>query len=179
MAQRAVESVMKALLIIASAIFATAAMAADVPKPTTDFINKVAVSNKFEIDTSELALKYGKGEDVKQFAQQMITDHKKAGEDFKAALQKANITPPSDSLDVTHAAKYAKLRVFTTENSFDSSYLKEQLAAHEDAVAAFKDYAANGPTAEVKDFASKTLPTLEHHLQMVKDLSSKKGNSNS
>jgi putative membrane protein len=152
---------------------ATAAFAADVPPATKTFTDKVAVSNKFEIDTSELALKYGKSADVKAFAQKMINDHQKAGADFKAALAQASIEPPADSLDVAHTAKYAKLRLFTTEKGFDAAYVDEQLKAHEDAVATFKDYAANGPTAAVKSFAEKTLPTLEHHLEMAKSLKSK------
>jgi putative membrane protein len=153
--------------------FATAAMAADVPAPTKTFIDKAAVANKYEIDTSELALKYGKAADVKAFAQQMIDDHKKVGDDFKAALAEAKIEPPADSLDVAHTAKYAKLRLFTTEKGFDHAYVNAQLKAHEDAVATFKDYSTNGPTPAIKAFAAKTLPTLEHHLEMVKSLHAK------
>jgi hypothetical protein len=37
----------------------------------------------------------------------------------------------------------------------------------------FTDHAANDPTPAIKDFAAKTLPKLEHHLAMVKDLSGK------
>jgi putative membrane protein len=147
--------------------------AADTPKQTTDFVSKVAVSNQFEIDTSQLALKYAKGSDVKTFAQQMIDDHTKADQELKAALTQAQITPPAEGLDLAHKAKYAKLRVFTTENGFDASYISEQLEAHKEAVALFKEYASNGETPAVKDFATKTLPTLEHHLAMVEQLSSK------
>ena len=161
------------LIALCVCLFATAAVAADVPSATKTFIDKVAVSNKFEIDTSELALKYGKSADVKAFAQQMIDDHKKAGADFKTSLAQANIEPPANSLDVSHTAKYAKLRLFTTEKGFDSAYVDAQLQAHEDAVATFKDYAANGPTPALKSFAEKTLPILEHHLEMVKTLRSK------
>ena len=165
--------VMQRLIALCACLFATAALAADVPSATKAFIDKVAVSNKFEIDTSELALKYGKSADVKTFAQQMIDDHRKAGEDFNASLAQAKIVPPTDLLDVSHTAKYAKLRLFTTEKGFDSAYINDQLQAHEDAVVTFKDYAANGPTPELKSFAEKTLPTLEHHLEMVKSLASK------
>ena len=164
---------MHRLLALCACFMATAALAAEVPPATKTFNDKVAVSNKFEIDTSELALKYSKSADVKAFAQQMIDDHRKAGADFKAALAQANIEPPADSLDVSHTAKYAKLRLFTTEKGFDSSYVDEQLKAHEDAVATFKDYAANGPTPALKSFAEKTLPTLEHHLEMAKSLKPK------
>jgi putative membrane protein len=159
-------------LAVAALVMILPAMA-DTPKQTSDFVNKVAVANQFEIDTSQLALKYAKGSEVKTFAQQMIDDHTKAGQEFKAALAQAQITPPTEGLDIAHKAKYAKLRVFTTENGFDASYISTQLEAHKEAVALFKDYAANGETAAVKEFATKTLPTLEHHLAMVEQLSSK------
>jgi putative membrane protein len=161
------------LIPILAVLFATAAVAADIPTETKTFIDKAAVANKYEIDTSQLALKYALSADVKAFAQQMITDHQKVGQDFKAALAEANIEAPSDTLDVTHTAKYAKLRLFTTEKGFDSAYVDAQLAAHQDAVATFKGYAANGQTSALKSFASKTLPMLEHHLQMVQDLRNK------
>lgn len=161
---------MRSLLIVLSLFFALPVFADDVPPATKTFIDKVAVANKFEIDTSQLALKYGQAADVKSFAQQMITDHTKAGQDFRAALAEAKIEPPSDSLDVTHTAKYAKLRVFTTEKGFDTAYVDEQLSAHQEAVALFKDYSANGPTPALKAFAAKTLPVLEHHLMMVESL---------
>jgi Domain of unknown function (DUF4142) len=59
----------------------------DVPPETQKFVSNVAVANKFEIDTSNLALKYAKSPDVKNFAQQMVTDHTAAAKDFKAALE--------------------------------------------------------------------------------------------
>jgi putative membrane protein len=160
--------------VLVVALISLPAIAAENPPPATqEFIDKAAVSNKFEIDTSQLALEYGKGDDVKKFAKEMVDDHTKVGEEFKATLKAADITPPADSLDLTHQAKYAKLRVFTTEDGFDSSYVAQQLAAHEEAVQLFKDHAANDPTPAIKDFAAKTLPKLEHHLEMVKELSAK------
>jgi len=165
---------MKGFIAALIALASVPALAAEkVPEATQDFIDKAAVANRFEIDTSQLALKYSKRADVESLAKQMIDDHSKIGEEFKATLTAVNITPPSDSLDLTHGAKYAKLRVFTTEKGFDGSYISEQLTAHEDAVKLFGDYAKNGPTPEVKAFAAKTLPQLEHHLAMVKELNGK------
>jgi putative membrane protein len=167
------EAPMRALATILALLVSVPALAAEVPPETQKFVSNVAVANKFEIDTSNLALKYAKSPDVKNFAQQMVNDHTAVAKDFKAALEQAKIPPPPDALDLTHEAKYAKLRLFTTESGFDASYMNEQLKAHEDTVAKFKEYAANGPTPEVKDFAAKTLPTLEHHLSMAKDLNEK------
>jgi putative membrane protein len=164
---------MKMFVALVALVICTPALAADVPAQTTKFIDTVAVANKFEIDTSQLALKYGKGADVKKFAQQMIDDHTKAGEAFHGAVKEAGIEQPKDALDLSHQATYTRLRVFTTENGFDGSYISAQLDAHKDAVALVRDYAANGPTPAVKAFAEKTLPTLEHHLAMVQELNGK------
>ena len=38
----------------------------------------------------------------------------------------------------------AKLSLFTNEAGFDAAYVKDNVAAHEDTVATFKDFAANG-----------------------------------
>lgn len=160
-------------LISAALLFAVAGVAFGAPLDTQGFVSKVAVANKYEIDTGELGIKYAKDAAVKSFAQTMVDDHTKAGEEFKAAVREAKIDPPGDTLDVTHTAKYAKLRVFTTEAGFDAAYIKDGVAAHEDTVATFKDFAANGEDGPVKAFAKKMLPTLEHHLSMVKDLEAK------
>ena len=164
---------MKSMLISAALLCAAAGAALAEPLDTKGFVSKVAVANKYEIDTGELGIKYAKDTSVKSFAQMMVDDHKKAGEEFKAAVKEAQLDPPGESLDVTHTAKYAKLRVFTTEAGFDAAYVKDGVSAHEDTVATFKDFAANGEEGPVKDFAKKTLPTLEHHLSMVKDLEAK------
>src|SRR5690606_24691060 len=93
------EAPMRALATILALVLTIPAFAADVPEKTQDFVSAATIGNRFEIDTSNLALKYAKGDDVKSFAQKMITDHTKAGEELKAALGKANITPPPDELD--------------------------------------------------------------------------------
>ena len=96
---------------------------------------------------------------MKKFAQEMIDDHTKIGEEFNATLTAASITPPAEGLDMSHKAKYAKLRVFTTESGFDASYLSEQLAAHEEAVELFKDHASNDPTPAIKECAANLTET--------------------
>jgi putative membrane protein len=158
------------------AAVASAALAADAPKETMDFANSVASATAFEIQSSQLAQKNAKSPELKAFADQMIADHTKAAGEFKMALQEAGITPPNETMGVMDLAKYEKLHL-TTANSFDGSYAKAQLDAHEQAVALFRGYAQNGQTAPLKAFAQKTLPTLEHHLEMIKGLNQKIGSA--
>lgn len=56
------------------------------PADATTFANKVAAANTFEIQSSELAKNRAQSGDVKSFADQMITDHTKAGKEFKDAI---------------------------------------------------------------------------------------------
>lgn len=142
-----------------------------------DFGNSVASATAFEIQSSQLAQKNAKAAEVKSFADQMIADHTKAAAEFKAALQDAGITPPRDSMGVSDLANYEKLHL-TTANSFDGAYARAQLKAHEEAVSLFRGYAQNGQTAPLRAFAQKTLPTLEHHLEMIKGINQKIAGTN-
>lgn len=137
------------------------------------FIDKVIVANRFEIYTSELALKYAKSADVRSFARQMIDDHRKTGEDFAATLERADIEPPIDALDLAYTGKFVQLSAFGPKSDFDCSYVMQQLEVHEDAISTFSAYATSGETPELRAFATRTLPTLEHHLHMARALDSK------
>jgi putative membrane protein len=137
----------------------------------TSFAGKVAAANTFEIQSSQLANERAQSADVKSFAQQMITDHMKAGAEFKTAVQAADMSAPAERPNAKQTAALSKLRSVQGP-AFDNAYVREQLAAQE-AVSLFGSYSKNGKTAPLKNFAAKTLPTLEHHLSMVQDLSAR------
>lgn len=142
-------------------------------KMTTSFVHDAAIANQFEIDSSKLALQKSQNEDVKQFAQQMIDDHTKAGNEMKASLKasKTGIIAPT-SLDMKHKDKLSDLKG-TPAGNFDKAYIAMQADAHDKAVSLFSDYSSNGDNATLKDFATRTLPTLESHQQQVNDIKSK------
>jgi putative membrane protein len=45
-----------------------------------------------------------------------------------------------------------------------------QVSAHKDAVSLFERYAKGGEDPKLKDWAGKTLPALQHHLEMAQNL---------
>jgi len=142
------------------------------PAEATTFATKVAAANTFEIQSSELAKERAQSGEVKSFADTMIADHTKAGTEFKAAVQAAKMPAPAEKPDAKQRATLSKLR--SAEGAaFVRAYVSAQLNAHKEAVTLFRTYSKNGRTADLKDFAQKTLPTLEHHLSMVQQLSSK------
>ena len=140
---------------------------ASVTKPQ-QFVDMAASSNMFEIESSKLALDKASLQPTKDFAQHMIDDHSKAGEELKAAADAEGMKVPT-TLDDKHQADLDNL-AGSTGDSFEQSYLAEQYAAHEEAVALFTSYSTNGAPGSLKDFAAKTLPTLQSHLEEVKKL---------
>lgn len=128
------------------------------------FVKKATISNLFEIQSSQLALQKSQNEQVKQFAQQMIDDHTKAGDRLKSTLSTTAIdsgTVPT-TLDAKHQKIEDKLNSASPEK-FDKDYIKAQSKAHGEAIALFKSYADNGDNAALKTFAQQTLPTLKKH----------------
>ena len=45
-----------------------------------------------------------------------------------------------------------------------------QVSAHKDAVSLFERYAKGGENSKLKDWAGKTLPALQHHLDMAQTM---------
>ncbi len=72
-------------------------------------------------------------------------------------------------LDDTSRKKLDKLRNTKTED-FAAQYDPLQVSAHKDAVSLFERYAKGGEDPKLKDWAGKTLPILQHHLEMAQSL---------
>ena len=159
---------MKSRVLMAAALvvsFVPAAQAQVSPGPDKVFVTKAAASNMFEIESSKVALTMAGNAEVKAFAQQMITDHEKAGQDLVAV---AGDAVPRE-LDAPHLARLEKLKT-TAPADFDAAYLDEQVLAHDEAVTLFTKYSEEANAPALKTFASKTLPVLKGHQEHVRQL---------
>ncbi len=135
---------------------------------TEDFIKEAATSDMLEIAAAKIAQQKGNA-DEKKFAEQMIADHTKTSSELKGMVP-TELTPAiPTSLDDSSQKKLDKLRNAKPED-FASDYDPMQVSAHKDAVSLFERYAKAGESAKLKGWAGKTLPALQHHLQMAKQL---------
>src|SRR4029450_2440480 len=71
--------------LLASAALTGAPAAAQTPS-TQDFVNKVAISDMFEVQASQIALAKQADADTKPFAEKMVTDHQKTSSELKALV---------------------------------------------------------------------------------------------
>lgn len=140
---------------------------------SNDFVDDAAVGGIAEIETSKLALEKSQSADIKTFANTMITDHTKANEELKALAKKHDIEVPDD----TTLMKKAKEKILEVrDESFDAAYANNQVKAHEETIELFKKEAntvtddKKAGNTELKAFAQKMLPALQHHLEEAKKL---------
>ena len=110
----------------------------------------------------------GSNADVKKFGQRMVDDHTKANDELKTLAGNKNITLPA-ATDAKHKALIEKLSKLSGD-AFDRAYAQDMVKGHQEAVTAFRTESRSGKDADVKAWASKTLPTLEEHLKMAQDL---------
>ena len=135
---------------------------------TEDFIKEAAMSDMLEIEAAKIAQQKGNADD-KKFAELMITDHTKTSSELKSMVPSDMQGAVPTSLDNSSQKKLNKLRDAKSED-FASEYDPMQVSAHKDAVSLFERYAKGGENAKLKDWAGKTLPALQHHLEMAQNM---------
>ncbi|MBA3334688.1 MAG: DUF4142 domain-containing protein [Acidobacteria bacterium] len=135
------------------------------------FMTEAAKGGMEEIELSKLALNKATNKEVKSFAQKMIADHTKASNELKALAVKKNFTLPAALTpeQISMATDMAKV----SSEEFDKEYVDAMVKDHEKDVSLFEAQSKNGTDTDAKAFAAKTLPTLQMHLTMIKDLQSK------
>ena len=150
---------------------ATAASSASV-----DFATQAALAGLAEVEAGTLALKRSEDADIREFAKLMVEDHSRANSELEVLCKGLDIPLPPrltgrsvvDALPTDSGA------------TFDRTYALEVAQDHTKAVALFTKAAKSTAIDKaLRQFASRTLPTLQHHYQMAEKLAQRKGGTRS
>lgn len=132
------------------------------------FINDAGPGGEAEVQLGRLAAERAASTKVRQFALQMVEDHSKAGAKLKALAKEKQVALPPEVMPKARQMKEKLSKLRGAE--FDREYVKVMVEMHEKDVAAFEAFAKSATDADVKTFAAATLPTLKHHLEMIRTL---------
>ncbi len=138
-----------------------------------DFVEDASAKGVAEVEAGKLAQEKGTSSDVKAFADMMVKDHRAANEKLQALATSKDIKVSTDA-DLVDKAK-AMILELRGAKSFDQAYANNQVKAHEATIELFQDYAKDGKDAELKAFATQTLPTLQVHLEKARALAAAHG----
>jgi len=131
------------------------------------FVMKAARGGLAEVELGKLAEDKATNDQVKQFGKKMVDDHGKANDELKSLAQSKNITLPTD-LSAKDKALHDRLSKLSGA-AFDRAYMQAMVKDHREDVNEFRTESKSGADPEVKQWAAKTLPTLETHLKLAQD----------
>ena len=154
---------------MASTTAAASTMAAAAPMtPVTDaeFITKVDEGGHNEMGLSKVVLMKNPSPTAKAYADKMIADHTKAGAEL-APIAKAHGVKLKGMMDAEHQTiREAMLKMSGPD--LEKKYMDQMVADHDKTVVLFQSEITNGKEADVKGFATRTLPTIQQHDSMAK-----------
>lgn len=128
-----------------------------------EFVEKAARSGMEEVAISQAALPNLTNSQAKEFASMMVSDHTGANRELASIASRKGITPPAQQPDTS---KWTK----ASGGNVDAEYMTKMVQDHEEAVRLFTDASKRNSDPELQAFATKTLPTLQAHLDKAKSI---------
>lgn len=131
------------------------------------FAAAMAASDLYEIEAGRLAQEMGRHQSIKDFGAMMVDDHTASSSRLKQAAAEATL-PIAVNARMSDQHEDALQALRNAGDAFDSVYKRQQIAAHERALAVLRAQAAGqGPLAA---FAGRTAPIIEGHLERARAL---------
>ncbi len=155
-----------AALALAVSLGAQAQSTAKLSGQDKSFLKDAAEGGNAEVSASQLAVAQAANADVKAFAQTMVDDHGKVGTELKGLAEQKGVKVS----DTPSATKKLEIKLLSERKgaSFDQHYAESiGVKAHQDTIKLFQKEIDKGSDPDVKAWAAKTLPALQHHLEMA------------
>jgi len=137
------------------------------PEMAMPYVMMAGASDLFEIQSSQIALQKSQRADVRSFAQMLIEHHQMTTQQVMAAAQAAGMSPPPPMLMPMQRQMIEQLQA-AGPGEFDMVYLRQQVPAHEMALALHSNYARNGDTPSLRTAAAGAVPLVTQHLNQAR-----------
>ena len=123
----------------------------------------------FHVEAGKLAVQRASSEGVKKFGQHSIDHHTQLNDELMQLASKKGVILPEkmDKREQKALDKLAKL----SGAGFDKAYLKMEIKNHSKDLSAYQKEIKDGKDPDVKAWAAKTVPAIEEHLKMARDIS--------
>ena len=102
---------------------------------------------------------------MKALGRRIADDHQQANRNLETLAGQKHVTLPN-SLSAEHSALKSKLES-AGGAAFNRQYVAAMIEDHKHDIAEFEKAASDARDADVKAFASKTVPTLQEHLRQA------------
>ncbi len=137
------------------------------------FLMTAAQGGLAEIQLGQLATQKSNNDQVKQFGQQMVTDHTQLNAEMKPIAESMGVQVPT-SPSPKDQAEANKLSAMSGD-AFDKAYIAYMVKDHQKDIRDFKAESASTQNQTLKAAVDKGLTVIEGHLQMADNLAKTNG----
>ena len=136
-----------------------------------NFANTAAAGGMMEVEGAKIIRMNRASSEVKNFAKMIEEDHTKANNELKGICSKKNMSVPADMMadQKSHIEEMRKMK----GKDLDKHYIDMMVDDHLKDIEEFRNASNSLTDPELKEFATKTLPVLQKHLDKAKALQGK------
>ncbi|HEY1577932.1 MAG TPA: DUF4142 domain-containing protein [Terracidiphilus sp.] len=133
------------------------------------FVSKAMEGGMAEVQLGQLAQEKSQSNDVKQFAQKMVSDHGQMNDKWlKPVAQQMGVSEPKGP-SKKDKKEIAKLQALSGPD-FDREYLTMMVKDHQKDLKEFKDEAQSAQDPSLKQIAEKGSDVIAQHLQLAEQI---------
>lgn len=137
------------------------------------FVAEMTSSNMLEAELGRLASSKATNPQIQQLGQLLLNHHKQLNTQLKQIADLKNLITPT-SLKDDHQDAYTSI-MEKSGAEFDKAYLDATVENHKETIDQFTEMSEQGQDTEIKNFATKALPTLKAHLTQAETLQDQLG----
>ena len=160
---------MRAAALAAASAATTAWAQTPIPPAASDFALMAAQSDEYEIQAGRTAAVQATDPRVRSFAEEMINEHTRTSQTMREAMASSGLQPPPPALSSDQARLLSALQSLRGAE-FDRTYARQQVLAHDVALAVAQSYAGAGSDPNLRRAAQTAVPLIQHHLDMAQKL---------
>jgi putative membrane protein len=138
-----------------------------------NLVNHLIVGDSIEVEMAQLAASRTQNAAVRDFANQLLTDHKAHLETLTKLAGKSDIgreANPSDTSGAHLAGLLAGLKSMAADSGFDRAFVQDQIEHHQATINGLKAMRSAAKDDDVQKDIDATLPVLEKHLSSAQQL---------
>lgn len=136
-------------------------------------LSKIHHTNEMEIKAGKLAMEKGYSEDVRDYGDRLMRDHRNADKKVKALAAQEDVVLVKPQPQTEKEKKRAKQQKQTMQKlqslggeQFDEAFLKFMVQGHQNAINTLSKAHEKLEDADVRELVGKLIPILEQHLQL-------------
>ena len=140
-----------------------------------EFVEEQLALGNTEIELGRMAQERGTHPDVKEFGAMMVREHQAAAEELRPIGSQLGTAAGALGTEAREEAReeLTELReelAQLTGRDFDRKYIEEMIDDHEAGIRDLESRVENAANADVRTWASRTLPKMRQHLERAKSI---------